>query len=48
MLCIIFNAYISCTWFWFTFHQSGRCDGYVLEGKELEFYQKMLAKKKSK
>ncbi|CAM9354033.1 unnamed protein product [Choristocarpus tenellus] len=28
--------------------QSGRCDGYILEGKELEFYQKMLAKKKSK
>ncbi|CAM9616578.1 unnamed protein product [Heterosigma akashiwo] len=26
--------------------QSGRCDGYVLEGKELEFYQKQLAKKK--
>jgi len=22
--------------------QSGRCDGYVLEGKELEFYQKKL------
>ncbi|CAM9847684.1 unnamed protein product [Ascophyllum nodosum] len=28
--------------------QCGRCDGYILEGKELEFYQKMLAKKKSK
>eukprot|EP00178_Gracilaria_changii_P003473 TRINITY_DN15136_c0_g1_i1.p1 TRINITY_DN15136_c0_g1~~TRINITY_DN15136_c0_g1_i1.p1 ORF type:complete len:217 (-),score=33.26 TRINITY_DN15136_c0_g1_i1:405-1025(-) len=28
--------------------QSGRCDGYILEGKELEFYQKQLAKKKSK
>eukprot|EP01113_Clastostelium_recurvatum_P037380 TRINITY_DN5455_c0_g1_i1.p1 TRINITY_DN5455_c0_g1~~TRINITY_DN5455_c0_g1_i1.p1 ORF type:complete len:285 (-),score=59.21 TRINITY_DN5455_c0_g1_i1:53-907(-) len=27
--------------------QSGRCDGYVLEGKELEFYLKKLAKKKS-
>jgi len=27
--------------------QSGRCDGYILEGKELEFYQKMLARKKS-
>lgn len=26
--------------------QSGRADGYILEGKELEFYQKMLAKKK--
>lgn len=26
--------------------QSGRCDGYILEGKELEFYQKQLAKKK--
>lgn len=26
--------------------QSGRADGYVLEGKELEFYQKQLAKKK--
>jgi len=28
--------------------QSGRCDGYVLEGKELEFYQKKLQKKKGK
>eukprot|EP00903_Cladosiphon_okamuranus_P011192 g10561.t1 len=28
--------------------QSGRCDGYILEGKELEFYQKQIAKKKSK
>mmetsp|Transcript_2984 Transcript_2984/g.4265 ORF Transcript_2984/g.4265 Transcript_2984/m.4265 type:complete len:208 (-) Transcript_2984:95-718(-) len=26
--------------------QSGRCDGYLLEGKELEFYQKQLARKK--
>merc|ERR1711879_284627 len=26
--------------------QSGRVDGYVLEGKELEFYQKQLARKK--
>jgi small subunit ribosomal protein S8e len=26
--------------------QSGRCDGYVLEGKELEFYQRKLEKKK--
>jgi small subunit ribosomal protein S8e len=26
--------------------QSGRCDGYVLEGKELEFYQKKLERKK--
>mmetsp|Transcript_8943 Transcript_8943/g.15148 ORF Transcript_8943/g.15148 Transcript_8943/m.15148 type:complete len:205 (-) Transcript_8943:241-855(-) len=26
--------------------QSGRCDGYILEGKELEFYQKKLEKKK--
>lgn len=26
--------------------QSGRCDGYVLEGKELEFYQKMLKRRK--
>eukprot|EP00554_Chaetoceros_debilis_P007226 CAMPEP_0194072864 /NCGR_PEP_ID=MMETSP0149-20130528/488_1 /TAXON_ID=122233 /ORGANISM="Chaetoceros debilis, Strain MM31A-1" /LENGTH=166 /DNA_ID=CAMNT_0038752801 /DNA_START=506 /DNA_END=1006 /DNA_ORIENTATION=- len=25
--------------------QSGRCDGYVLEGPELAFYQKMMAKK---
>lgn len=25
--------------------QSGRCDGYVLEGKELEFYSKMLKRK---
>ena len=25
--------------------QSGRCDGYILEGKELEFYQKQLKKK---
>jgi len=25
--------------------QTGRCDGYVLEGKELAFYQKMMAKK---
>jgi len=26
--------------------QSGRCDGYILEGKELEFYLKKLSKKK--
>lgn len=26
--------------------QSGRCDGYVLEGKELEFYVKKLKAKK--
>jgi len=26
--------------------QSGRCDGYILEGKELEFYQKKLERKK--
>lgn len=26
--------------------QSGRCDGYILEGKELEFYSKMLKRKK--
>jgi len=26
--------------------QSGRADGYILEGKELEFYTKKLAKKK--
>ena len=26
--------------------QSGRCDGYVLEGKELEFYVKKMQKKK--
>jgi len=25
--------------------QSGRCDGYILEGPELAFYQKMMAKK---
>ena len=24
--------------------QSGRCDGYILEGKELEFYQKKMKK----
>jgi len=28
--------------------QSGRCDGYVLEGKELEFYSKMLKRKSNK
>jgi len=28
--------------------QSGRCDGYILEGKELEFYNKKLQKKKGK
>ena len=28
--------------------QSGRCDGYILEGKELEFYNRKLALKKSK
>ena len=27
--------------------QWGRCDGYILEGKELEFYTRQLAKKKS-
>ena len=26
--------------------QSGRCDGYLLEGRELEFYQKKLERKK--
>ncbi len=26
--------------------QSGRCDGYILEGKELEFYAKMLKRRK--
>jgi len=26
--------------------QCGRCDGYILEGKELEFYQKKLQAKK--
>ena len=25
--------------------QSGRCDGYILEGKELEFYQKKLVRR---
>jgi len=28
--------------------QSGRADGYILEGRELEFYLKKLSKKKSK
>lgn len=28
--------------------QSGRCDGYIMEGKELEFYQKKLKSKKTK
>jgi len=28
--------------------QSGRCDGYVLEGRELEFYQRKMEKKKGK
>ena len=28
--------------------QSGRCDGYILEGKELEFYLRKLSKKKGK
>jgi len=28
--------------------QSGRCDGYILEGPELEFYLKKLARKKEK
>ena len=28
--------------------QCGRCDGYVLEGRELEFYQRKLLKKKGK
>lgn len=26
--------------------QSGRCDGYILEGKELDFYKKKLTKKR--
>jgi small subunit ribosomal protein S8e len=26
--------------------QSGRCDGYILEGKELEFYHKKVSQKK--
>lgn len=25
--------------------QTGRCDGYILEGKELQFYQRMMHKK---
>ncbi|XP_076819182.1 small ribosomal subunit protein eS8-like [Clavelina lepadiformis] len=28
--------------------QSGRCDGYILEGKELEFYQKKIRARKGK
>ncbi len=28
--------------------QCGRVDGYILEGKELEFYQRKLQKKKGK
>lgn len=28
--------------------QSGRCDGYLLEGTELAFYQKKMQKKKTK
>ena len=28
--------------------QIGRCDGYVLEGKELDFYMKKIKQKKSK
>eukprot|EP00955_Chlamydomonas_euryale_P086282 364201-Chlamydomonas_euryale.AAC.17 len=28
--------------------QCGRCDGYILEGKELEFYVKKMQKKKAK
>ena len=28
--------------------QSGRCDGYILEGKELEFYSRKISKKKGK
>ncbi|TQD84815.1 hypothetical protein C1H46_029626 [Malus baccata] len=28
--------------------QCGRCDGYILEGKELEFYMKKLQRKKGK
>jgi small subunit ribosomal protein S8e len=28
--------------------QSGRCDGYVLEGKELEFYQRRMNLRKAK
>jgi small subunit ribosomal protein S8e len=26
--------------------QCGRCDGYILEGKELEFYLRKMQKKK--
>ena len=28
--------------------QCGRCDGYILEGKELEFYLRKMQKKKTK
>lgn len=28
--------------------QCGRCDGYILEGRELEFYLRKMQKKKSK
>ena len=27
--------------------QSGRCDGYILEGKELEFYIRKIKSKRS-
>mmetsp|Transcript_12856 Transcript_12856/g.1947 ORF Transcript_12856/g.1947 Transcript_12856/m.1947 type:complete len:99 (-) Transcript_12856:36-332(-) len=28
--------------------QSGRCDGYILEGDELDFYKKKMIKRKNK
>jgi len=28
--------------------QSGRCDGFILEGKELEFYVRKIKAKKAK
>lgn len=31
-----------------TWPQCGRADGYILEGRELEFYVKKMAKKKGK
>ncbi len=34
---------VSCGWV-----QCGRADGYILEGKELEFYLKKMQKKKGK
>ena len=56
MVCVVGGCGLCDRWVWFVPPacvssrpgQSGRCDGYVLEGRELEFYQRKLKSKKGK